>query len=227
MSAPLIEVSGISMGYGALRPLRVQQLTVFEGEQVAVLGLDQPAAEVLINLLTGASLPDSGDVRVFGRSTTSVTDSTEWLTLLDRFGIVSERAALLDAMTVVQNLSVPFSLKIEPPDPEVAAKATAIAREVGVADAELERRVGEIDHASRMRVRLGRALAFNPQILLLEHPSAVLHRMDVRTFAADVRRVAEGRTLGALTITADPEFAASSSTRVLVLEPSTGKLRRR
>jgi len=128
MSDPLVEVSAVSIGYGALRPLRLQQLTVSAGEQVAVIGLDQPAAEVLINILTGASLPDTGEVRLFGRATTAITDGTEWLTLLDRFGIVSERAALLDGLTVVQNLSIPFSLQIEPPDPDVARKAVAIAQ---------------------------------------------------------------------------------------------------
>jgi phospholipid/cholesterol/gamma-HCH transport system ATP-binding protein len=223
----LLEVSDVSMQYGALRPLRLRRLAVAAGEHVALIGLDRPAAEVLINLITGASLPETGEVRVFGRPTVSITDATEWLTLLDRFGIVSERAALLDSMSVVQNLAVPFSLQIEPPDADIVRKAVAIAGEVGLAAHLLDRRAGEIDAASRMRVRFGRALALNPSVLLFEHPSAGLPRDGITTFARDVRNVTSRRGVAALTITADSDFAASSSSRIFVLEPATGRLTRR
>ena len=226
MTAPVLELTGVTKHYGALRPLRVEQLTLSPGEQVALLGFDQPAAEVLINLLTGASLPDTGVVRVFGRSTADIADSTEWLTTLDRYGIVSERAALLEPMSVIQNMAMPFSLAIEPPPPDIVRQATALAVEAGLHESVLEQRVGDLDAASRMRVRLGRALAFNPGVLLLEHPSATLLRQDVVRFACDVRAVAERRSIATLTITADAEFAGAVSVRALVLEPSTGRLRR-
>ncbi len=215
------------MQYGALRPLRLEQLSLTAGEHVSLVGLDQPAAEVLINLVTGASLPNTGTVKVFGRLTADITDSTDWFTTVDRFGIVSERAALLEPMTVVQNLAVPFSLEIEPPPPSIAAQARALAEEAGLPGDVLLRRVGDLDSALRMRIRLARALALNPSVLLLEHPSATLPRHAVARFANDVRRVASRRELGALSITADLEFASAGATRTLVLEPATGRLRRR
>jgi ABC-type transporter Mla maintaining outer membrane lipid asymmetry ATPase subunit MlaF len=227
MTAPVIEVTAVSKQYGALRPLRIEQFSLSEGDHVALLGLDQPAAEVLINLLTGATLPDSGQVRVFGRATAEIADSTDWLLTLDRFGIVSERAALLDAMTVVQNLAMPFSLQLEPPHPEVARQAADLAEEVGLPADSFDRRVGELDTPSRMRVRLARALALDPSILLLEHPSATLPRHDVARYARDVRAIAVKRRAAALSITADVEFATAASARTLVLEPATGRLRRR
>ena len=85
-------------------------------------GFDQPSAEVFVNLATGATLPDAGDVSVFGRPTTAIDDSADWLATVDRFGIVSERAVLLDALTVIQNLAMPFTLEIEPP-PDDGARA--------------------------------------------------------------------------------------------------------
>lgn len=226
MTAPVLELTGVSKAYGALRPLRIERLVLAPGDQVALLGLDQPACEVLINLVTGASLPDTGEVRIFGRATADITDSSDWLIILDRFGIVSERAALLESMTVLQNMAVPFSLEIEPPSPDVAREAAALAREAGLAGALLERRLGELDAVSRMRVRLGRALAFGPGLLLLEHPSAPLARADVVPFACDVRNVAERRMLATLTVTADGEFAGAVSERALALEPGTGRLKR-
>lgn len=226
MTAPVLELTGVTKHYGSLRPLRVSQLVIAPGDHVALLGLDQPAAEVLIDLVTGASLPDTGEVRIFGRPTSDIEDSTDWLTWLDRFGIVSDRAALLDPMSVLQNLAVPFSLELEPPPPTIAAQAAGLAREVGLLDAMLEQRVGELDAAARLRVRLGRALALDPGLLLLEHPSATLPRPDVIRFGCDVRELAERRGIATLTITADPEFAGAISTIAVALEGATGRLRR-
>lgn len=225
MTAPVLELSGVSKAYGALRPLRIEHLVLAPGDQVALLGLDQTAAEVLVSLVNGATLPETGHVRIFGRATSDITESSDWLTVLDRFGIVTERAALLESMTVLQNMAIPFSLDIEPPPPDVARLASALAAEAGLAAALLEQRLGTLDAASRMRVRLGRALAFDPGLLLLEHPSAALARADVVPLACDVRAVAERRTLATLTITADGEFAGAVSERAYILEPATGRLK--
>jgi ABC-type transporter Mla maintaining outer membrane lipid asymmetry ATPase subunit MlaF len=227
MQEPVLELSGISKQYGALRPLRIDRLEVMTGEQVALIGLDQPAAEVLISLITGASLPDAGHIHVFGRPTTGIVDSADWLNLLDSFGIVSERAALLEPMTVMQNLAMPFTLEIEPPPDEIVRQASELAAEVGIAPASWSSRVGDLDAASRVRVRLARALALKPRLLLIEHPSATLPRHEVAPLARQVKAVGRARDIAALTLTADPDYATPAASRVLQLEPATGRLRRR
>lgn len=226
MTAPVLELAGVTKAYGALRPLRIEELVLVPGDEVSLLGLDQPAGETLVNLVTGATLPDTGHVRIFGTVTSSITDSAEWLPFLDRFGIVSDRSALLESMSVLQNLSVPFSLDVEPPSPEVAAQASALAAEAGVPSSLLHRRIGELDPLPLMRVRLARALAFSPQLLLLEHPTATLGRADIVPFAMSVRSLVAARGLATLTITANGEFAGAVSQRALMLQPATGRLTR-
>ena len=156
MTGPVLEIIDVSRDYRGLRPLRIERLDVAAGEQVAILGLDQMTAEVFVNLVTGATVPDRGDVRIFGRPTAAIADSTEWLALVDRFGIVSERAVLLDALTVIQNLSMPFSLEIEPPGADVRARAEALAQEADLPEAAWDRPLGELEGAARMRVRMAR-----------------------------------------------------------------------
>src|SRR6516162_8521097 len=111
---PVLEIVDLSKDYRGLRPLRMRDLTARAGESIAIIGFDQPSAEVFVGLVTGASLPDSGEVRLFGRSTRSIGDSAEWLSIVDRVGIVSDRAVLLDRFSVTQNLAMPFTLDIEP-----------------------------------------------------------------------------------------------------------------
>ena len=48
-TAPVLELTAVSKQYGALRPLRIEQLTIRAADRIALLGLDQPAAEVFIN----------------------------------------------------------------------------------------------------------------------------------------------------------------------------------
>ncbi len=224
MTTLVVELSGVSRSYGALRPLRIEHLAVGEGERVALVGLDQPAAETFISLVTGASLPDLGDVRVFGRSTKDIADSSDWLSTLDRFGIVSDRAALLDALSVVQNLALPFSLELEPPPDDIRQRALELARDVGIAEALWESRVANLGGEDRFRVRLGRALAFSPSLLLLEHPTAAVTPGETTRLARTVRAVADRRRMAVIALTAQREFGAAVAPRVLTLQPATGRL---
>jgi ABC-type sulfate/molybdate transport systems ATPase subunit len=220
----VLELSAVIKQYGALRPLRIDQLSIEAGEAVALIGLDQPAAETFISVITGASLPDQGSVVVFGRSTMAIADSNDWLSTLDRFGIVSDRAVFLEPLSVVQNLAVPFSLEIEPPPPEMRERAIALGREVGLDSGLWDRSVRDLDPVTRVYVRLARALALDPTLLVLEHPSASLPREQVARVAAAIRTIAERRQLATLTLTMDLEFATAAASRVLTLDPATGKL---
>jgi ABC-type lipoprotein export system ATPase subunit len=224
VSDPVLELTGVSRDYRGLRPLRIERLAVAAGEHVAILGLDQVTAEVFVNLVTGATVPDRGEVKLFGRPTSEIADSADWLALVDRFGIVSERAVLLDGLSVIQNLSMPFTLEIEPPPAAVQTRAEALAREVSLPENTWARPLGELDPTSRMRVRLGRALALDPAIVLLEHPTATLPRGDGVPMGRHMREVAARRGIAVVAATADEAFAAAVATRVLTLDAATGRL---
>ena len=215
----------MSKDYHGLRPLRIADLRVAAGDHVAILGFDQASAEAFVNLATGATLPDAGDVSIFGRPTKAIKDSADWLATVDRFGIVSERAVLLDALTVIQNLAMPFTLEIEPPPNQVRERAEALAREAGLPEASWTRPVGELDAAGWVRVRFGRAIALRPAILLLEHVSARLARDEVAALGAAMRAVAVGRDIALVAATADETFARAVAGRILTLEPATGRLK--
>jgi ABC-type transporter Mla maintaining outer membrane lipid asymmetry ATPase subunit MlaF len=221
---PVLELSAVVKEYRGLRPLRIDHLAIEPGEQLAVLGIDRPSAEVLINLVTGATLPDRGDIRVFGRSTAAIQDSTEWMAFVDRFGLVTERAVLLDVLSVVQNLAVPFSLDVEPPAGDLRARAVALALEVGLDEVVWDRRVADLDATSRAKIRLGRALALDPSVVLFEHPGAGVPRAEIGALGRHMRAVVERRGVAAVTLTADGDFAAAVAERVLTLDPSTGRL---
>jgi len=224
VSEPVLELADVSKDYHGLRPLRIANLTVGAGEQVALVGFDQSTAEIFVNLVTGASLPDRGTIRLLGRSTAEISSSDEWLGLVDRVGIVSRRAVMLESMTVVQNLSMPFTLDIEPPAADIRARAIALARETGLPESALDRPIAELDPLSGSAVRLARALALDPAVLIFEHPTAEVEAADRAELAARCRAVSTKRNISAVVLTADREFAAAAASRVLTLDPASGKL---
>ena len=225
MSDFLLELSEVSKNYQALRPLRIERLTISTGEQVAIVGLDRPAAEMFVNLMTGATLPDRGEIRAFGRSTADIRDSADWLATVDRFGIVSARAVLLEQLSVEQNLAIPFSLEIDPLTEPVAMKARALAKEAGLDEKLWSRPVGDVDLATRARIRLARALALDPAIALLEHPTAELEDAGgALALGRDCRAILERRAVAGLSLTADRSFAGAVASRVLTLDAATGRL---
>jgi ABC-type transporter Mla maintaining outer membrane lipid asymmetry ATPase subunit MlaF len=227
VTAPLLQLAAVSKSYGGLRPLRIAGLSVASGERVAILGTDAAAAETFVNLVTGASLPEEGEVRVFGRATRDIPDASAWLAVVDRLGLVSGRAVLLEALSPVQNLAVPFSLDIEPPSDEVRRRSLALAEEVGLSGASLNRPVAELEPAVQARLRLGRALALDPTVLIVEHVTAGLPRPDIVPLAELIAAVARGRRMAILALTADHEFADAVAARVFTLDARTGRLAER
>lgn len=220
----ILHLRDVEKAYGALRPLRVRELVVHAGESVALTGIDGPAAEVLVDLITGAVLPDRGEVVVFGAPTAAPADGDAWLGSLERFGILSQRAVLLEAMTVAQNLALPFSVALNPIPDSVMADVLRLAGEVDCTDENLSSRVGDAEPLIRARVRLARALATGPQLLLSEHPNALVPADRTSALAADLARVAGTRRIAALTLTADPRFARAVASRVLRVDPATGRV---
>ncbi|OFW05619.1 MAG: hypothetical protein A3H96_11190 [Acidobacteria bacterium RIFCSPLOWO2_02_FULL_67_36] len=221
---PILEISHVVKRHAGLRPLRVLSLLMRAGERVALSGLDAGAAELLVNLITGSSLPEEGTIRAFGRGTADIANGDEWLASLDRFGIVSDRGVLLEGSTLAGNLAMPFTLAIDPMSQETLARVSALAAECGIEARWLDRPVAEAPAAVRARAHLARAVALGPSLLLVEHPTAMVPREDIQALAEDTRRLLAGRNLTALVITADASFANFVGDRVLRLEPATGKL---
>jgi ABC-type lipoprotein export system ATPase subunit len=225
LSAPAIRVRDVQKDYHTLRPLRVRELDVHEGESIALLGFDRAGAEVFVNLLTAATVPDAGRIEIFGRPTVDIQDADTWLSSLDCFGIVSERQVLIDNLTVEENLTMPLTMALHDVEGAVRAKVTALAEEVGLSSDLLRQPVTALDAGSRLRVRLGRALAPDPRILLSEHPNASLEAADRSRFSAEYARLVRRRGIVSIVLTADAAFASSVAERVLTLQPATGELK--
>ena len=220
----LVRLRGVSKDYRSLRPLRIAELDISPGRSIALLGLDQLMAEVFVDLVTGAILPESGEIIAFGKATSAIGGPEAWLTTLDLFGLLTDRAVLVEQFTVEQNLALPLSISLEEISAEVRTRVAALAEEVGLAQ-DLQRQAGVLPPGHRARIRLGRAIALAPQLLIAEHPNASLSPDDALVFAADIARLVDARRIASVVLTADQRFARAVAKEVLTLEPATGVLK--
>ena len=223
---PALALTAVKKDYRGLRPLRIRDLVVAQGEIVAISGPDPAAAEILTNLVTGSMLPDEGTVRVFGEDTAAIQDADAWLAGLDRFGIVSDRVALVGAFTLRQNIALALTMELDPLSDETSATVALLAHEVGLSPGVLDVAAGLAPALECSRVRLARAVAPGPRMLLVEHPTASVPREDVARLASDFFRVVRHRRLTALIASVDRVFVAGADRR-LALDPATGALRAR
>ena len=220
-------LTNVEKQYGGLRPLRVRDLRVPEGRLTMLVGFDRPTAEVVVNLITGASLPDSGVVESLGRQTHTIANSDEWLVFVERFGIVSDRIVLLESMTVGQNLAISFDLDLEPVPPAVMSRVAELASEVTIDSQHLETRIVDAPPLLRSKIYLARALALDPAILVLEHPTANLSPDDAKVFAHIVSAVSARRRLTTVGLLMDERFAKATGGRLLTWQPATGDMKER
>ena len=226
MAGPLIDVRGVRKNYGGLRPLRLAELAVAPGDRAAIVDVDAPTAEILVNLLTGATLPDEGEIRLFGRATSAITDADDWLKTLDRIGMLSPRAMLAEELTVEQGIAMAFTVSLDPVPDAVAADVARLAREAGLGAADLETRLSDASPLLKARCRLARALATAPALLVLEHANALVADR-AAVFGSEIAALARARGMAVLALTADEAFATAVADRVLALDAATGQLKPR
>ena len=223
--APLVELIGVRKDYAGAHPLRVRHLSLRRGDRILLMGLDAGAAEVFVHLITGAALADEGDVRIAGKDTRAIATDTEWLASLDRFGIVTDRAVLIDKLPIAANLALPLTVAIDPMAPETRSQVDRLAAEAGLAANRLDQPASTLSTDERVRVHLARALALNPALLILERPTVGINdREHARALGDTLRALSATRELGWIALTDDDAFARASAGTRLKLRPETGEL---
>jgi len=223
--APLIHLAGVVKKYQALRPLRIAEFSVSRQDRIVLSGFDAMAAEMFVYLVTGAALADEGEVVIAGRNTREIETDTEWLASLDRFGIVTHRAVLLESTSVAANLALPITVAIDPMSPETRARVDADAADVRLPADKLDGPAHALSPAERLRLHLARAVSSGPELLMLEHPTGTLNDpAESIAFGETLRALSQKRGFGFVAISEDATFAKASGARRSRLNPATGKI---
>ncbi len=183
-----IAVEGLTRRFGARVALDGVSFTVGRGEIVGFLGPNGAGKSTTMRILAGALAPDGGTARIMGHD--CVTDG---LAVRRRLGYLPEAAPVYPEMRVGDYLDFVGGVR----GLSEAERARAIARVVEACDLadRVDQRTGELSRGYRQRVGLAQAMLHDPDVLVLDEPTAGLDPNQVAALRAVVRRIGERRTV--------------------------------
>jgi phospholipid/cholesterol/gamma-HCH transport system ATP-binding protein len=172
MSEPVIEVRDLVRKFGDRTVLNGISFTVEKGDTMIIMGGSGCGKSTLLRHIIGSMMPTSGSIRIFGQETTTMSPN-ELQKLRLRFGMNFQFGALLQSLTVGENVALPL-IENSKVDPEIVDLVVKMKLElVGLTGFE-HLKPAEISGGMRKRVGLARAVALDPELLFSDEPTSGL-----------------------------------------------------
>ena len=168
---PMVEFDDVSIGFEGHQVLTGVSFSVAHGETRILLGPAGGGKSVLMKLANGLVEPDSGEVRVFGRSLRELTEK-EMFEMRAHVGMVFQESALFDSLDVEDNVA--YRLEEEHVDPKEIRERVLEALRFVELEHVIEKFPSELSGGMRRRVSIARAIISRPDLILYDSPTGGL-----------------------------------------------------
>jgi phospholipid/cholesterol/gamma-HCH transport system ATP-binding protein len=214
--APVLAVADLHKSFGSQNVLNGVSLAVGRSETLAVLGRSGTGKSVLLRLIIGLERPDSGSVLIHGQDIAGLTID-QMGEVRKKMGFLFQDSALYDSLTVEQNVAFPLlHHKPEMSKSERGGRVRELLGEVGMEGA-LEKMPSDISGGMQKRVGLARALALEPDILLLDEPTAGLDPISSGEIDDLILKLQEEHHMASIVVTHDLHSAKTIAGRLALL----------
>ncbi|MEL6571189.1 MAG: nitrate ABC transporter ATP-binding protein [Pseudomonadota bacterium] len=205
-----LELKNVSKSFGDDTILKDIDLSVEEGEFLVLLGFSGTGKTTLINLMAGLEMPTKGEVTFKGKPVKEPGRER---------GVIFQSYSLMPWLTVNGNVA----LAVDTMFPELSraerqAKVDHYVKMVGLSHA-TTRRPAELSGGMRQRVNVARALAMNPEMLLLDEPLSALDALTRANLADEIEHIWEEDKKTCVLITNDVDEAIILADRIIALNP--------
>jgi putative spermidine/putrescine transport system ATP-binding protein len=210
LMAPYLSIESLSISYGATRVLERVSLGVERGEMIALLGSSGCGKTTLLRAIAGFVVPTEGVIRVSGKDITDLPPERR------ETAMMFQSYALWPHMTVAGNIG--YGLRMRGWKSEAIAKRVDEMLTLLQLEGYAQRPVVQLSGGQRQRVALGRALAVDPHLLLLDEPMSNLDyrvRLELRH---ELRALQQRLGITAVYVTHDREEALTLADRIAVID---------
>ena len=215
-SAPVVAVEDMHKSFGSQNVLSGISLRVKRGETLAVLGRSGTGKSVLLRIIIGLEKPDSGTVRIHGQDIADLA-LDQLGEVRKQMGFLFQHAALYDSLTVEQNVAFPLQHhKKKMSKSERGGRVRELLAEVGM-EGDLAKMPSDISGGMQKRVGLARALALEPDILLLDEPTAGLDPISAAEIDDLVLKLQQEHHMASIVVTHDLHSAKTIADRLALL----------
>ncbi len=211
-----IAISGVTKSYGEKHVLTGIDLEVYPGETMVLIGPSACGKTVLLKCIIGLERPDSGRLLINGEDTVGFSRG-ERDAIMAKTGMLFQQSALFDSMPVWENICFRLSQTHDLGRQEIRAIAIEKLGNVGLGADVADLYPDELSGGMKKRVGLARAIADNPEILLLDEPTAGLDPIMTNSVNQLIRRNAEKIGATTVVVTSNMDGAKDVADRIAMI----------
>ena len=184
----MLSLRGIGKTYGSLTALRDVDLDLFGGECLGLVGDNGAGKSTLSKILSGAAIPDTGTMRMFGEEVRLQGPADA---RARRIEMVYQELSLCDTIDVAGNLFLGREMcrGVFLDKPAMARGARLVLDGLGIRVPNMRAKVARLSGGQRQSIAIARAVSFEPRVLLLDEPTSALAVAEVEAVLALVNRV--------------------------------------
>jgi phospholipid/cholesterol/gamma-HCH transport system ATP-binding protein len=213
---PVLVLRDVNKSFGGQHVLDGISLTVVRGETLIVLGRSGTGKSVLLKLIIGLEKMDTGSICIRGQEIAGLA-LNEMNRLRIKMGFLFQNAALYDSLTVEENVAFPLKRHSTMSASDQSARVQELLSSVGM-EQDLKKMPSDISGGMQKRVGLARALALQPEILLLDEPTAGLDPITSGEIDDLVLKLQEEHALTSVVVTHDLRSAKTIADSVALLD---------
>jgi len=206
-----LQVRGLRKSFDGLEVLKGIDFEVQPGEIFVVMGPSGSGKSVLLKHLIGLEPPDEGEILINGESVQTPEIAAKY-----RMALVFQSGALLNSLTVGENVGLYLSEHRLKPPAEIAQIVSEKLADVGLKDV-IDKMPSDLSGGMKKRVAIARALVIEPQLILYDEPTSELDPLSAIVIGEEILRLKRDIHVTSLVVTHDRDLAFSVADRMAVI----------